>query len=95
MKLLFENWKKYLNEQNIMDIITDHPNAQQITDAAKDVLSARPLTLGEEHIEGAYEKLSDELKHLADELIAFNREQFGSDVGTWNPPPESDDADEL
>jgi len=55
--------------------------AQQIIDAAQDVLLQRPLGTHEEHIEGAYEKLSDELKLLADELIAFNREQFGLDVG--------------
>jgi hypothetical protein len=84
MKLLFENWNKYLNEQNIMDIIVDHPNAQQIIDAAKDVLLQRPLITHEEHVEGAYEKLSDELKPLADELVAFNGEQVGSDVGKWN-----------
>ncbi len=87
MKLLFENWKKYLNEQNIMDKLANLRDegkkdiAQQITDAAKDVLLQRPLGTHEEHIEGAYEKLSDELKPLADELIAFNREQFGLDVG--------------
>ena len=87
MKLLFENWKKYLNEQNIMDKLAHlrdegkKDTAQQITDAAKDVLLQRPLGTHEEHIEGAYEKLSDELKPLADELIAFNREQFGLDAG--------------
>jgi hypothetical protein len=87
MKLLFENWKKYLNEQNIMDKLANLEDerkkdiAQQITDAAKDVLLQRPLGTHEEHVEGAYEKLSDELKPLADELVAFNREQFGLDVG--------------
>ena len=87
MKLLFENWNKYLNEQNIMDKLAHledegkKDTAQQIIDAAQDVLLQRPLRTHEEHVEGAYEKLSDELKPLADELVAFNREQFGLDAG--------------
>ena len=88
MKKLFENWNKYLNEQNIMDILADHPNQQQIVDAAKDVLLVRDLHSQERHVIDAYKNLPDDLKPLADELIDFNRSQFGSDVGKQQLPPE-------
>jgi len=88
MKKLFENWNKYLNEQNIMDILADHPNQQQIVDAAKDVLLVRDLHPQERHVIDAYKNLPDDLKSLADELIDFNRSQLGSDVGKQQLPPE-------
>jgi len=91
MKLLFENWNKYLNEQNIMDKLAhledegviEAQQSQQIIDTARTLL--------------IYEQMRDDIKALVDELIAFNREQFGSDAGKWaqKSAPEPDDADEL
>jgi len=57
--------------------------AQQIIDTARTLLM--------------YEQMRDDIKTLVDELIAFNREQFGSDAGKWaqKSTPEPDDAEEL
>jgi len=88
MKKLFENWNKYLNEQNIMDILADHPKQQEIVKAVQDVLLVRDLHPREYHVIDAYKNLSDDLKPLADKLIDFNRTQLGSDVGKQQLPPE-------
>ena len=92
MKKLFENWNKYLNEQNneqnILDILADHPNQQDIVNAAKDVLLVRALHSQERRVPDAYRNLPDDLKYLADKLIDFNRSQLGSDVGKQQLPPE-------
>jgi hypothetical protein len=89
MKLLFENWNKYLNEQNIMDKLA-HLEDEGKKDTAQQIIdTARTLLI--------YEQMRDDIKALVDELIAFNREQFGSDAGKWaqKSAPEPDDTDEL
>ena len=74
-QIIKEELGTVLNESNIMNILGDlEPGrAQEIIDAARGVFLDPPEP---QHV-GKYKKLSDEDKALADELVDYNRRQFG------------------
>tara|TARA_R110002110_G_scaffold356160_2_gene565758 strand:+ start:209 stop:529 length:321 start_codon:yes stop_codon:yes gene_type:complete len=84
-QIIKEELEMVLNESNIMDKLASMQDkgggekyiAQQIIDTARTILS--------------YEHLSDKYKAMVDELIDFNKQQFGSDAGaqgTWGRSSE-------
>jgi len=96
MKLIFENWQKFLTQeaayerdpemQAAMDALSNHPKGEQLTELARQ----RAIN------EYRWDNLSDEDRVLVERLYKLNKATFGAKLGAQQSamvPPEEDVPD--